>query len=230
MALKDRIKSVAAKSASRVGKGLAAGFNRADEVGGEVRDYILERTDSPVVKRLSERLARIRGGKDSKLFDEQVKAAQAAYIAQATAAAPPPTAADLEAGASSGLGDPNVAAQIYGRESCPWTGRSITVFNELRVDYDFIDLDDADNALFEGRLIPETKQNTVPWIFLRGQFIGGFNALSEIARLGHLPLRTMPLDQQAASRELTKVSIAKRDNTDEVAPGELTAEEPLSAD
>ncbi len=55
--------------------------------------------------------------------------------------------------------------------------------------------------MFEGRLIPETKQNTQPWMFLRGEFIGGFNALDEVYRLGQLESRPA----------MAKMSIAKRD-------------------
>ncbi len=220
MSLKQKLAEAAKKSAGAVGNKAFAAFNRADELGGELRDYVQERWDSDAFRRVTERLARVRGPKDTTEFDERVRAAQRAVIEEAANASPPPTAAELEAEAAkrTGLGDPDVAAQIFGRDSCAWTGRAITLLNDNKVDYDYIDLDDPDNALYESKLIPETKQNTVPWIYLRGEFVGGFNALDEVVRLGQLAHRTLPLDERAGST----VVIAARENRDEVAPGEAT--------
>ncbi len=135
MGLKQQLTSVAKKSAARVGKRVLSGFNRADEVGGEVRDYILERTNSPGFKRLTERLTRIRGArKDVQELDRQVESAHERYLRETAMAAPPPTADEVAASKRNTLGDPDIAAQIYGRESCPWTGRAITVLNQAKID------------------------------------------------------------------------------------------------
>jgi hypothetical protein len=70
----------------------------------------------------------------------------------------------------------------------------------------------------------ETKQNTVPYIYLRGYFIGGFNALSEIERLGQLEVAMMSADERAnAPAHLRSVEIVPRPNTDEVAPADVDA-------
>jgi len=216
--IKDQFTSAAKKSAARVGKSVLSGFNRADEAGGELRDYVLAHSDSPTLKRFTQRLSRIRGGRKSvEEFNREVESAHERYMREAAAVAPPPTAADVEASKSNGLGSTSIAAQIYGRESCPWTGRAITVLNNSKIDYDFIDLDDPDNSIFEGRLVPETKQNTQPWIFLRGEFLGGFNALDEVSRLGQLEFQTMSPEQKASANPmLAKMSVAKRHNSDEV--------------
>ena len=221
MGLKERLLGAAKKSASFAGKSAYSAFNRADELGGEVRDYVLEHTDSESFKRLSERLARVRG-QEQALFDERVKKAQAEFIAEATAAEPPPTAAAL-ASRKQGLGDETIPAQVYGRTSCPWTGRAMTALNNLRVDYDFIDLDDPDHMVLQAKLVGETGQNTVPYVYLRGTFIGGFNHLSEVIRAGQFEYMTMANEAKAKANPMSrKSSIAPRATRDEVAPGELS--------
>ena len=82
-----------------------------------------------------------------------------------------------------GLGDPAIKAQIYGKKSCPWTGRAITLLERHKVDFDFVDLEEPEHEAKLAPLALETKQNTVPYVYLRGRFIGGFNALSEVDRL-----------------------------------------------
>ena len=72
-------------------------------------------------------------------------------------------------------------------------------------------------------LANETKQHTVPFIYLRGQFIGGFNALAEIERLGQLEFALMTKEERAkAPPHLRSIEIVSRPNTDEIAPAEET--------
>jgi glutaredoxin len=98
------------------------------------------------------------------------------------------------------------------------------LFEKNKVDYDFVDLDDPDFESLELKLIEETKQNTVPWIYLRGEFVGGFHALNEIERLGQLELRLMTkAERELANPAAAKVQIAQRENTDEVPPADLSA-------
>jgi glutaredoxin 3 len=195
-----------------------AGLNRADEIGGEIRDYIQDRVlvDERYV-RARRRLAELRGGT---YVSRNERDALKADRARAAAAAAPPPAATVTKEVK-GLGDTGLPAQVYGRTSCPWTGRSIRLLEDLKVDYDYIDLDDADNGHHQPQLVAETKQNTVPYIYLRGQFIGGFNALSEIQRAGQLDyLLLSSEDREHANPVLKKISITPRPNTDEAAPGE----------
>ena len=119
------------------------------------------------------------------------------------------------------LGDPSVKAQIYGKKSCPWTGRAITLLERHKVDFDFVDLEEPEHEAKLLKLATETKQNTVPFVFLRGLFVGGFNALSEIERLGQLEVALMTAEERAAAPAHQRgVVIVARPNTDEVAPGE----------
>jgi hypothetical protein len=62
----------------------------------------------------------------------------------------------------------------------------------------------------------------VPFVYLRGQFVGGFNALSEIERLGQLEVALMSAEEKAkAPAHKLHVEIVARPNTDEVAPAEI---------
>ena len=117
------------------------------------------------------------------------------------------------------LGDAERPAQLYGKSSCPWTGRTQQMLRDYDVDHDFIDLATQEGARFEPRLIADTKQNESPYVFLRGEFVGGFNALSEIARLGQLDeLTASEGERQKRGEGRTRIVIAKRTDAD-AAPG-----------
>ncbi|HEU4732667.1 MAG TPA: glutaredoxin [Kofleriaceae bacterium] len=194
---------------------LLAALNRADEIGGELRDYLQERmATDPRYIQARKAMARLLGRAYESPDEAAGKAkAQADRVAQAAATAPAPR--------TNSLGDPSIKAQIYGKRSCPWTGRAITLLERHKVDFDFVDLDEPEH---EARLAPlalETKQNTVPYIYLRGKFVGGFNALSEIERLGQLEVALMTKEELATAPHLRAVEIVPRPNTDEVAPAEV---------
>lgn len=213
MGIANFLKQHAKNGASLAGKQLVDGLNRVDELGGELRDYLLERDDAPRLRALGVRLAKLGG---VNLEDVAGPSDYEQEIAAASAAAPPPTAADIATAEKTGPGDADIAAQIYGKQSCPWTGRARTMLNEAKVDFDFIELDDSENTHWEGKLNSQTGQNTVPYVFLRGEFVGGFNELSEVVRLGQLDYRTLTqADRTAAdaTRPHASVEIASRTET-----------------
>ncbi len=177
-----------------VSKRIVAGLNRVDELGGDFRDYLLEREDTPALRKLGVRLAKLGG---VNLEETRLGSVYEQELAIAAAAAPPPTAAEVASTERSGPGDSEIAAQIYGKESCPWTGRARTLLNDAKIDFDFVELDDSENGHWEGKLVSITEQTSVPYVFLRGEFVGGFNELSEVVRLGQLENRTTPLANRA---------------------------------
>ena len=197
-----------------------AALNRADEIGGEVRDYLQEKvaTDPRYVS-ARKRIARLFG----RAYESRDEAtAQAKVRAEKVAAAAATN--NGTAKKSGAFGDPSVKAQIFGKRSCPWSGRAITLLERNKVDFDFVDLDEPEHEQKITGLTLETKQHTVPFIYLRGQFIGGFNALSEIDRLGQLEVAMMtPEERKNAPAHLRNVEIVPRPNTDEVAPADVDA-------
>src|SRR5688500_15456570 len=206
---------------------VVAALNRADEVGGEVRDWVQERVVvDPRYVAARKRLAKVLGREYESATEAQAKAA--AEEESRAAAAPDPDAAPAK---KKGLGDPSIKAQVYGKKSCAWSGRAITILEKHKVDFDFVDLDDPDYENLITPLTLETHQNTVPYIYLRGQFIGGFNALSEVERLGQLEVAMMtPEERAAAPAHLRSVVITPRPNTDEVAPAENMEPRPLPSE
>ncbi len=207
--------SIARQIAKRAKAKLAAGskvalknagdaFNRLDELGGEARDTIVAWwQQSPAMGTVRDMLDK-RAAKSRSTSEEQGDLEE------------PITEAEL---VIESCGDATIAVQVYGKRSCPWSGRAVRLLEDRDIEHVFVDLDDSENAEFSGRLVAETKQNSVPYIFVRGEFVGGFNALDELDRLGQLEARIAT--ESGESSERINVEVAKRPNTDEVAPGEV---------
>lgn len=195
-----------------------AALNRADEIGGEVRDFLQDKMAAdPRYIKARKAVAKLFG----RQYVSRGEAAQQAAAAEAERKAAAASTPKKQSDASTGFGNAEIKAQIYGKKSCPWTGRAITVLERHKVDFDFVDLEEPEH---EGKLVPlsnETKQQTVPFIYLRGQFIGGFNALAEIERLGQLEVALMTKEERAKLPEHQRtVEIVPRPNTDEVVPAD----------
>jgi glutaredoxin len=209
------------KWAKQATERVLAALNRADEIGGEVRDFIQDRmTTDPRYVKARKAVAKL-FGRDYVSREEAATQAAAAEAARKAAAAPSPAPKAKQHDASTGFGNAELKAQIFGKKSCPWTGRAITLLERHKLDYDYIDLEEPEH---ESKLLPlsnETKQQTVPFIYLRGQFIGGFNALAEVERLGQLEFALMTKEERAnAPAHLRNIEIVPRPNTDEVVPAE----------
>ena len=109
---------------------------------------------------------------------------------------------------------------MFGKQSDPWSGRARTILEREKVDFDWVDVEEPEH---EAKLVPlvnETKQHTVPFIYLRGQFIGGFNALAEIQRLGQLEYALMSAEEREKVPAHARFEIVPRPNTDEVVPAD----------
>ena len=200
---------------------VVAALERADELGGDLRDYLKDRWQHDArLAPLKDRVERWTG-KGHAAPPRPGTGSKAANVATAAAVA---VGAPVAAAPSQpvGLGKPSIPAQIYGKKSCPWTGRAITILERLKVDYDFVDIEEPEHEKLALPLATETKQHTVPYVYLRGQFIGGFNALAEVERLGQLEFLLLSAEEKAKAPEHVRhVVIAARPNTDEVAPAEV---------
>ncbi len=212
--------STAKKITKQATTKLFAALNRADEIGGEVRDYIQERVlTDPRYVNARRRVAKLFGKSYESKQDQTDRADQKAREVAAVAAVTPVKKTEAK-----GFGDDSIKAQIFGKKSCPWSGRAITLLEKHKIDYDFVDLEEPEHEAKATGLAVETKQNTVPYIYLRGHFIGGFNALSEVERLGQLEVAMMSKEERAnAPAHLRNVEIVARPNTDEVAPADQDA-------
>ena len=117
------------------------------------------------------------------------------------------------------LGDAGKAAQVYGRKTDTWTNRVTDLFDSKQVRYDFVELDDEKNAALPDRLVSETKRNLTPYVFVRGQYVGGFNAVDELERLGQLDdlLAGRKTETNAPGRPRIVIETAERDG-DETPP------------
>jgi glutaredoxin len=203
------------KWTSRASAKLIAMLNRADELGGELRDYLQDQMASdPRYLTAKRTVARWLGRR------EEVSRPAPRPAAQVTAVAVVHEKS-MDQDKSRGFGNPEIKAQIYGMRSSPWTGRAISLLERHKVDFDFVDLEEPEHEAKLAPLSLETRQNTVPYVYLRGKFIGGFNALSEIERLGQLEVALMSKDELAAApAHVRAIEIVPRPNTDEIAPAE----------
>ena len=165
-------------------------LSRADVLGGKVRDRVVE-----------------------KLAELKPSAPPAAKtptpVAPRPVVKPPPA----------GLGDPARPAQMFGRRSCPWSGRALALLESNRIEHTYFDLDTygGDSVLRE--LKNETKQDTVPYIFVRGRFIGGYNALDELHRLGQLDYLTLSDEERTKHPMHGRIEVAARRHDGEHFPG-----------
>jgi len=76
--------------------------------------------------------------------------------------------------------DTGDTGKIYGDAYCGWTGRAKDLFDKLGVEYEYIDLRAPDAPTTKAELKQQTQHYTQPWIFLDGEFIGGYSDLVEL--------------------------------------------------
>lgn len=116
------------------------------------------------------------------------------------------------------LANPDVEAQVFGRGTDPWTGRTLQILTDYDTAHEFVDLESEGGLEIETRLLRQTGQETAPYVFLRGELVGGYNALNEIVRLGQLDEMTKPPEERN-KRGGMRIVISKREG-DELPPGE----------
>ena len=73
--------------------------------------------------------------------------------------------------------------KAYILKGCPWSKRAIRLLNSLSVPHEVILIDNDES--FQ-KIMVKSKHNTFPQIFLDNKFIGGYDELSEQARLDKL--------------------------------------------
>jgi glutaredoxin len=84
------------------------------------------------------------------------------------------------------LGDPSFPAQIFGRRTDDKSGFAQRLLRERGVDVVFVNLDDPEHLDKEARLVRETKRYELPYVYVRGVFVGGLDDLSRLDKSGEL--------------------------------------------
>src|SRR5262249_26027664 len=111
------------------------------------------------------------------------------------------------------LGDTAKSAQVYGRKTDTWTNRVTDLLEPEKAIHEFGDLDDPRHAALSDRLVSETKKTLTPYVFVRGRYVGGFNAVDELERLGKLDdlLAGREASAAAPGRPRIVIEMAERD-------------------
>jgi glutaredoxin len=108
------------------------------------------------------------------------------------------------------LAKPELPAQVFGRGTDPWTGRALQLLSDRDIVHEFVDLEAEGGMGIETQLVRETKQHDAPYVFLRGEFLGGFNALSELDRLGQLEERVKSPEEREAQPGRVRIVVPTR--------------------
>jgi glutaredoxin len=117
------------------------------------------------------------------------------------------------------LGKPELAAQLFGRGTDPWTARTRQLLRDRGIEHEWNDLEAEGGVQLEAQVVTETKHHSGPWVYLRGEFVGGFNAVHELDRLGQLEVMTLPPEERRDAAGRTRIVVAKRGG-DDLAAGE----------
>lgn len=139
---------------------------------------------------------------------DEIASPEAAPVAdsEAVAKAPAPKPALAEE-----IGDETIRAQVFGRMSCPWTQRALRLMEDRGIEHVYTALDEPGGYALAPRLASTTGQRTVPYVYLRGTFIGGYDALDEIDRLGQLDEMVKSAEERAASpKNRIRIQVAPR--------------------
>jgi glutaredoxin len=95
----------------------------------------------------------------------------------------------------------------------------VSLLESNRVEHSYFDLDTYGGESVLRELKLETKQDTVPYIYVRGRFIGGYNALDEIHRLGQLPYLILSEADRVRHPLHGRIEVAERRHDGEHFPG-----------
>ena len=73
--------------------------------------------------------------------------------------------------------------QVYILKDCPWSKRAIRLLNSLSIPHEVFLIDNDES--FQ-KIMAQSSHNTFPQIFLDNKFFGGYDELSEQAKLDNL--------------------------------------------
>jgi len=76
----------------------------------------------------------------------------------------------------------NFTAIIYTKDNCPYCFKAKNLLEKMKIKYQEISLN-HDKELHE-KLMGQTGQTTVPYIYVNNEFVGGFTDLLELKKQG----------------------------------------------
>lgn len=74
--------------------------------------------------------------------------------------------------------------KVYVKDPCPFCVRAVRLLEELKIDFEEIDLTGKDDEI--EKLKNETGWRTVPMIMIKGKLIGGYTDLKALVDEGRL--------------------------------------------
>ena len=77
-------------------------------------------------------------------------------------------------------------AVLFTTATCPFCIRAKNLLNELKVPFDELNINQAENAKLFGEIEKTYNHDTVPAVFVKGQFIGGNSELQAANKSGKL--------------------------------------------
>lgn len=76
----------------------------------------------------------------------------------------------------------NLKILVYSKSTCMYCIRAKDLLDKNSIPYQMIDL--SNNVDLHQKLAAKTGQNTVPYVFVNDQFVGGFNQLKSMEESG----------------------------------------------
>jgi glutaredoxin 3 len=100
-------------------------------------------------------------------------------------------ARDNEPAQRQSVGNPDIPVQVFIRNTCPSCHRAQRLLEDAGIEAAVVAIDEEVNAYLARELLVETERATVPYVFIRGEYIGGYDELDQLHRLGELESRLM---------------------------------------
>ena len=76
---------------------------------------------------------------------------------------------------------------VYSADWCPYCNRAKKLLESKNIEFEEINVDEVPGKREE--IMAKTGQKTIPQIFIKGEFIGGFSELSQMNESGDLDKR-----------------------------------------
>jgi glutaredoxin len=73
---------------------------------------------------------------------------------------------------------------LYSKKGCKYCDLAKKLLKKKRIPYEIVELTNNQDLII--KLVNQTGQNTVPYVFINDEFIGGYQSLAELDKNGKL--------------------------------------------